>query len=1106
MAKAKDYLLAIILIVINCSLQYAARADSLVSGEIYGKNFWTLSQSPYIITKDLTIASGAELTIEAGCEIKLNDKVNIIVNGAIYSIGSGIRPITFSANSNIQKIGFWGSIKFINNFNLDAHIFENCIFKSSGYGDQSVFTSDGKGFPNIINCTFSLNKFSAIGLKNLTFDDNITLKPLPLPYFINSNILIPENKKLIIKRGSIIKMANHVDITVNGAIEAIGTFDNLIYFTSFRDDASDEKDCDGTASSTGIPGDWGAIIINQKQNTDHSTFRYVRFLYGGGNQSSCYSMLYAASGAALVEFCKFEASMYYGISCTGSGIIDAGRGSLDSKGFNIFSGFTAKKYAFTLKYSSDISAINNCWDSQDTSIISKMIYDGSDISLTGKVHFLPLASSCIPEKPKIPILAFPPNGTIDVPVNFYMSWKPCIWANLYNLSIAEDTAFTLNVNKFNTEDTNFFAPNLKFKSKYFWKVSAINSVGTSNWSQVFSFITDDTTKPEIPRLIFPANNSQDKLCKLQFLWNSALAAISYELDISIDNKFKILSLHVSNINDTIKTITGLINNSKYYWRLRSVNRNGQSSWSEVYSFSTTLDKCRNAPPSTWNHSIQTGSNTTLLLRKNVVNDFQNYQIKSGDAIGAFYNSDSNLYCAGYGIWEDSENLAVTIWGDNALTGNIKEGFNSNEVLRYKIWDGENENEFPTEIMLEQGENRYIQDNLSIVASINDLNSQHIPLKAGIWNYISSNIIPYFPSVNKIIESKNLTFCGNRFLNSDYSSDNINNWDYRQGYSVFTEQNDELIIKGTSVDNKTSIPLESRQWLLLPYYSSSSMFCEDVFSSIKNNLLILMNTFGDLYFPQYGLNEISQISPAEGYLAFLSNPDTLNFPIKSNNSAYNLHPRPSHFPRHSFGTGNINIFIIESNKFAKGDEIAIADVKGNIYGSSVCIEGKAVVCVYGDNRKTSMNVEGPTENSLLKIIHFNKKTGKEQVLLPMSIIDLNDATNFGKTLKFNSGKIDFITINTPSDIEENTQSSHLKFYNTNLNVNHILSINYLSEGSAIADISIYDIYGNLIISKTEFSNSGLNRINIDFNDFSSGIYIIKLAVGEQCQINKVNIIK
>jgi len=85
-----------------------AWADTPVS-EITGGNaiIWSLADSPYIVTSDLTVESGVVLTVEAGVTVKFNSGIALNVSGTLNASGTKANPVTFTSNQASPSVGSW---------------------------------------------------------------------------------------------------------------------------------------------------------------------------------------------------------------------------------------------------------------------------------------------------------------------------------------------------------------------------------------------------------------------------------------------------------------------------------------------------------------------------------------------------------------------------------------------------------------------------------------------------------------------------------------------------------------------------------------------------------------------------------------------------------------------------------------------------------------------------------------------------------------------------------------------------------------------------------------------------------------------------------------
>jgi uncharacterized protein (TIGR02145 family) len=155
-----------------------------------------------------------------------------------------------------------------------------------------------------------------------------------------------------------------------------------------------------------------------------------------------------------------------------------------------------------------------------------------------------------------------------------------------------------------------------------------------------------------PTLIQPLNGDVNVPVSILFKWNSVSGATEYHLQISTDTQFTYGTIiyDVRILYDTIKLITGLNNNTQYFWRVSAWNYFWWSEWSEIWSFTTTTT-C----PVTVGHAgktyntIQIGDQCWLKENLNIgtrINGSQNQNNNS--TIEKYCYNDSANNCNIYG--------------------------------------------------------------------------------------------------------------------------------------------------------------------------------------------------------------------------------------------------------------------------------------------------------------------------------------------------------------------------------------------------------------------------------------------------------------------------
>jgi hypothetical protein len=121
--------------------------------------------------------------------------------------------------------------------------------------------------------------------------------------------------------------------------------------------------------------------------------------------------------------------------------------------------------------------------------------------------------------------------------------------------------------------------------------------------------------------------------------------------------------------------------------------------------------------------------------------FNGAALSAGDEIGAF--TPGGL-CVGASVWTETDNIPITVWGDNDQTPAIKDGMAAGETIMYRVWRASVSAEGPATVTYLSGGPGYASDGLAILSSLTAVNNP--PL----GGYSADNIIP----AAQIVQSTN----------------------------------------------------------------------------------------------------------------------------------------------------------------------------------------------------------------------------------------------------------------------------------------------------------------------------------------------------------------
>lgn len=196
--------------------------------------------------------------------------------------------------------------------------------------------------------------------------------------------------------------------------------------------------------------------------------------------------------------------------------------------------------------------------------------------------------------PAVPSMSSPTNGSVASGSSLILYWNPAQRANDYRVQLAIDSGFNNVV--FDEWIGNYIGIQLNgfrdIGDQFYWRVSARNSLGESSFPYAWYFINGPSSVPPAPALVAPANNSNAEGYGLNFYWQAAARAESYDIQVATDINFNSI-MKEETVLDLTAYIDGFANvGQDFYWRVAGMNSLGTGPFSTPFKFTNgTAQEC-----------------------------------------------------------------------------------------------------------------------------------------------------------------------------------------------------------------------------------------------------------------------------------------------------------------------------------------------------------------------------------------------------------------------------------------------------------------------------------------------------------------------------------
>jgi hypothetical protein len=179
----------------------------------------------------------------------------------------------------------------------------------------------------------------------------------------------------------------------------------------------------------------------------------------------------------------------------------------------------------------------------------------------------------------------PQNGE-ETSATVKFAWVRDIPGSVFELQISDTNNFNLLLHRvydlsgLTTDTITLKLPH--YNTKYWWRLRASDAYCRSDWSTPKYFIT----RLQKPNPTYPPNNATKMPLKITFEWDKPEGWESFQIHISKDPQFSTIFTGRAGLTTNSVIIGDFEPSTKYYWRVRAINKEDTSRWSDVFSFTT----------------------------------------------------------------------------------------------------------------------------------------------------------------------------------------------------------------------------------------------------------------------------------------------------------------------------------------------------------------------------------------------------------------------------------------------------------------------------------------------------------------------------------------
>ncbi len=568
-------------------------------GTINSNETWNAAGNVHVVTCNVTVSTGVRLTIEEGTIIKFYLDQSLIVNGSLRVLGTAsnliyftsIRDDTIGGDTNgdggatTPAPGNWDRIEFGDLSDDATSLIDHAIIR---YGGQAypyywgminlvsasptiqnteirnnihcAIKGNLNSFPALSNNTLRDNNYNGFCLGGGSINANSTWSITDTSYFLEDNVTVANGSTLTVNPSVIVKFNIDKSLVVNGALRALGTSTNPIYFTSARDDTvGGDTNGDGGAT-TPAPGNWDRIEFGDLSDDANSLIDYAIIRYGG-NPGQGWGAINLTGASPTIQNSTISTNNYAGVKTSSSTPVLGCNNIYSNTSYGLYNATTGVT----------VVAENTWWGSISGPYHSSNP-SGTGNAVSNGVDFIPWRTSAC---------GSPPNAPSNLIVTTISSTQLNLtWQDNSN----DETTFLIERSPNGTSDwseintvlansTNYADTDLNCSTKYYYRIRSYRQADDkySGYSPVASAATLPCSPSNLSAISISIN-------RIDLTWqDNSSDETNFYIERSIDgNRWNLIFVAAANSIHYSDHVLGC--GATYYYRVRAY-RSGDGKYS-----------------------------------------------------------------------------------------------------------------------------------------------------------------------------------------------------------------------------------------------------------------------------------------------------------------------------------------------------------------------------------------------------------------------------------------------------------------------------------------------------------------------------------------------